>query len=133
MSDKEIKKTKKRKAYEGAGRPKGSKNKADARIKNAWGAFLEGRLKEIDRLYSRVEDEEGAAAALKLLLDISKYAAPTTKLEREGNGGGGNYILNINTGIPMPPNSLGTIDCESEDISPSIPLPLEHVKDEHEF
>lgn len=127
MSDKDKTKVGKR------GRPKGSLGKSDVRVKHAWAAFLEGRLKEIDRLYGKVEEEEGAAAALKILLDISKYAAPTTKVEREGGGSGGNYILNITTGIPAPPNQGNAIDGHAQEVTPNIPLPMADMKDEHEF
>lgn len=85
------------------GRPKGGVNAANKATKIAWAHFCANNIDKFQTLFDKIEKQEGAAAALKMLLEISKYAAPVA---RDGEVESGGIVINVTTGIPGPPNSL---------------------------
>ena len=96
-----------------AGRPKGSMTKTNQKTRAAIASFFDNHftLKELERLISKVEEQEGAKAALQCYTALLDYTLPKLqRVEHTGKDGDSlkiEHILNDlstdkNSMLPMP-------------------------------
>lgn len=65
----------------GKGRPKGSKNRTNEKIRNAFLKFVSNNVDEMQESFDLLEPKE----RFKVLLDVTKFILPTLKSIEYGN------------------------------------------------
>lgn len=65
----------------GKGRPKGSKNRTNEKIRNAFLKFVSNNVDEMQESFELLEPKE----RFKVLLDVTKFILPTLKSIEYGN------------------------------------------------
>ena len=63
------------------GRPKGSKNKATAEIREYFLKFINNHIKDLDEAFKDLEARE----KFRVIIDLSKFVLPTLKAVEFGN------------------------------------------------
>jgi hypothetical protein len=83
------------------GRAVGTPNKASANAREAIAAFVEAQTPRLGHLLSRIEAEDGPAAAFKCIQDLLEYHVPKLQRTEVTGKDGGPQAITVRWGKPI--------------------------------